>query len=45
MELKDDEIASIVTWLKALTGDIPTAYIQKPELPPSSDKTPKPKAD
>lgn len=45
MELKDEEIASIVTWLKSLTGEIPTAYIQKPELPPSGEKTPKPKPD
>jgi cytochrome c peroxidase len=44
-ELKDDEIASIVTWLKTLTGEIPKAYIAKPELPPSTDKTPKPKPD
>lgn len=44
-ELKDDEVTSIVTWLKTLTGEIPKAYIQKPELPPSSDKTPKPKGE
>lgn len=45
MDLKDDEIASIVTWLKSLTGELPLEYIKKPELPPSTDKTPKPKAD
>jgi cytochrome c peroxidase len=44
-ELKDDEILTIVTWLKTLTGELPTAYIQKPELPASTEKTPKPKAD
>ncbi|MCK6587813.1 MAG: cytochrome-c peroxidase [Polyangiaceae bacterium] len=44
-ELNDAEIASIVTWLKTLTGEIPRDYIKKPELPPSTDKTPKPKAD
>lgn len=45
MDLKDDEIASIVTWLKSLTGELPMDYIKKPELPPSTDKTPKPKAN
>lgn len=45
MDLKDDEIKSVVTWLKCLTGEIPASYIAKPELPPSTDKTPKPKVD
>lgn len=40
-DLKDEEVASIVTWLKSLTGKIPAEYIAKPELPPSTDKTPK----
>lgn len=44
-ELTDAEIGSIVTWLKTLTGELPREYIKKPELPPSSEKTPKPKAD
>jgi cytochrome c peroxidase len=44
-ELKPEEITSIITWLKSLTGEIPKAYIAKPELPPSTDKTPKPKPD
>lgn len=44
-ELNAAEIASIVTWLKSLTGEIPRDYIKKPELPASTDKTPKPKAD
>lgn len=44
-DLKDDEIASVVTWLKTLTGEVPAAYIVKPELPASGEKTPKPKAD
>jgi cytochrome c peroxidase len=42
MSLKDDEIASIVTFLNALTADLPAEYIKKPELPKSTDKTPKP---
>lgn len=41
-ELSDDEVKSIVTWLETLTGEIPKDYIAKPELPPSTKKTPKP---
>lgn len=41
-ELKDDEIATIIAWLNALTGDLPQDYITKPELPPSGPNTPKP---
>lgn len=40
--LKDQEVADIVAFLEALTGDIPTPYIAQPELPPSGPKTPKP---
>jgi cytochrome c peroxidase len=40
--LNDEQIRSIVTWLKALTGVIPAEYIQKPVLPQSTSKTPKP---
>jgi len=39
-ELKAEEVTSIVTFLKALTGEVPA--IAKPELPPSGPKTPKP---
>jgi cytochrome c peroxidase len=42
--LKPAEVASIVTFLKTLTGDVPAQYIQKPELPKSGPKTPKPEA-
>lgn len=38
--LKPDETKSIVTFLNTLTGELPTAYIAKPELPASTDKTP-----
>jgi len=38
----DDEIASIVTFVKTLTGEIPAEYIEPPELPKSTAKTPKP---
>jgi len=41
-QLKDDEVASIVTFLKTLTGEIPAEYIKPPELPKSTAKTPKP---
>ncbi len=37
-----DETASIVTWLKSLTGTLPEDYIAKPALPPSGPKTPAP---
>lgn len=38
----NEEVASIVTFLKALTGEIPEALTKKPELPASSPTTPKP---
>jgi cytochrome c peroxidase len=41
-QLADDEIASIVLFLKTLTGDIPTKYIKPPALPKSTATTPKP---
>jgi cytochrome c peroxidase len=41
-QLKDDDIASIMTFLKTLTGEIPAEYIKQPELPKSTAKTPKP---
>ncbi len=40
--LTDDQTASIATFLAALTGELPTDYIAKPELPESGPKTPKP---
>jgi cytochrome c peroxidase len=39
-----EDVASIVTFLKTLTGDIPTEYIKPPALPKSTAKTPKPNA-
>lgn len=41
-QLSTQEVTSIVTFLKSLTGEIPVQYIQKPELPKSTPKTPKP---
>lgn len=39
-ELSDDEVQSIVAFLKTLTGDIPE--VRYPELPPSTNETPRP---
>jgi cytochrome c peroxidase len=44
-KLKPEEVKSIATWLNALTGEVPKALIAKPQLPPSSARTPKPIAD
>ncbi len=40
-ELSDVEVASIVAFLKTLTGELPQALIAAPELPPSGPRTPK----
>jgi cytochrome c peroxidase len=42
LELSSEEVASIVAWLRALTGELPRAYIQRPDLPASTASTPKP---
>jgi len=41
-DLAPAEIASIVTFLGALTGQVPADFIKAPELPKSTPKTPKP---
>lgn len=41
-ELTPEQTASIATFLGSLTGDVPTAYVARPELPKSGPKTPKP---
>jgi cytochrome c peroxidase len=41
-QLADDEVASIVAFLKTLTGAIPDEYIKSPKLPKSTANTPKP---
>jgi cytochrome c peroxidase len=38
-QLSGADVASIVTFLNALTGEIPADYIRKPELPKSTAKT------
>ncbi len=40
MELTDDEVNAIATWMRALTGTIDPAYIAAPKLPPSGPHTP-----
>jgi len=40
--LSKEEIGSIVTFLKALTGELPTEYIKEPTLPKSTGQTPPP---
>jgi cytochrome c peroxidase len=42
IEASPEETASVVTWLKALSGPLPEEYIAKPALPPSGPKTPAP---
>lgn len=39
--LTKEEVSSIVTFLKALKGDVPKAYIAQPKLPESGPNTPK----
>ncbi len=41
-QLNREEVDSIVTFLKSLTGELPAEYIKKPELPKSTEKTPRP---
>ncbi|MCE9571772.1 MAG: cytochrome-c peroxidase [Deltaproteobacteria bacterium] len=41
-QLSDEDVAAIVTFLKALSGAPPADYIKAPTLPPSGPKTPKP---
>jgi cytochrome c peroxidase len=43
--LSGEEISAIVAFLNSLTGDLPAQYIQKPELPKSTAKTPKPSTE
>jgi cytochrome c peroxidase len=43
--LPPEKIKSIVAFMKSLTGEIPAQYIQQPELPKSTSKTPKPVLD
>lgn len=44
-ELPDEQVDSIVIWLKSLTGEIPEDLIAEPELPESGPDTPGPVED
>jgi cytochrome c peroxidase len=39
LELSDAEVASVVAWLKSLTGELPRDYIVAPELPKGATAT------
>lgn len=41
-KLDEDQVQDLVAFLRATKGEIPTAYVAQPELPPSGPKTPKP---
>jgi cytochrome c peroxidase len=41
-EIADAEATSIATWLKALTGDVPTDLIAESKIPPEA-RSPAPK--
>lgn len=42
LELEEPEIEAIIAWLRSLKGELPSAYIAEPKLPPSTSNTPKP---
>ena len=44
-ELTEPDVRAIVAFLDALTGPLPTEYIQTPALPPSTPGTPEAEAD
>ena len=39
-DLADADVAAILTFLAALTGDLPADYIKMPTLPSSTGSTP-----
>ena len=41
-QLSAEQTRSIITFLEALTGELPSDYIEVPELPPSGPTTPEP---
>jgi cytochrome c peroxidase len=42
LDLEKNEVDSIVAWLQTLKGKLPEQYVASPELPKSTDRTPKP---
>jgi cytochrome c peroxidase len=42
--LTDARVKSIETWMASMTGEVPSSYIKRPELPKSTELTPSPRA-
>ena len=42
LELEATEVEAIVAWLRSLKGELPKEYVASPELPVSTERTPKP---
>jgi cytochrome c peroxidase len=42
IDLSDEQVADIVTFLEALTGQVDEAYVAQPELPARGPDTPAP---
>lgn len=42
VQLSDAQLKSIETWMNSMTGPIPTSYINPPDLPKSTARTPPP---
>lgn len=40
IDISEAQLASVVTWLKSLTGTLPHFYIEPPTLPPNTDALP-----
>jgi cytochrome c peroxidase len=45
LTLTDAQVKSIETWMDSLTGQVPTSYIEPPELPKSTSQTPRPSTE
>jgi cytochrome c peroxidase len=43
--LTEEQVHSIIAWLKTLTGEIPADYVKMPVMPENTAKTPKPNLD
>ncbi len=42
VDVSDDDVNAIATWMRSLTGTIDPAYISMPEMPPGTERTPRP---
>jgi cytochrome c peroxidase len=45
LQVTDEQVDLVVTWLGTLTGDLPLHHIYQPDLPESTAATPKPTRD